>query len=202
MSRCAVERRGGKMQCEGIEEESCDFTFLSWFCQPYFSFLSTVFLMLQNCIFQFLPGIFKMQPEGNEDESCARDFTLHSTFADTSPSQSGKPSAQASPTTALGSGSGLPLSPKEHSSTHLLTWARVDRGLLALRPLAVGGSLGGGDTGHCLFAASVPVYICTTIIKEESLYTLPLRYICARVQLSLLWSTAQCLHPEYPGSWK
>ena len=87
------------------------------------------------------------------------------------------------------------LSPKQHSSTHLLTWARVDWGLLALRPLAVGGSLGGGDTGHCLFAASVPVYICTTITKEESLYTLPLRYICARVQLSLLWSTAQCLHP-------
>ena len=88
------------------------------------------------------------------------------------------------------------LSPKQHSSTHLLTWARVDRGLLALRPLAVGGSLMETlDTVYLQMAASVLVYICTTITKEESLYTLPLRYICARVQLSLLWSIAQCLHP-------
>ena len=96
-----------------------------WFHFPFLS-LSTIFFFFVNCIshapklhFSILARYtYKMQPEGNEDESCARDFTLHSTFADTSPSQSGKPSAQASPTTALGSGSGLSLSLSQAALFH------------------------------------------------------------------------------------
>ena len=51
--------------------------------------------------------------------------------------------------------------------------SRVDRGLLAVRPLAVGDSV--GHTGQqCLFAVPShwPVFICSTITKEESLNTI------------------------------
>ena len=82
---------------------------ISLFCKLHFPCSKTVFFN------SFQTYLFKMQFEGNEDESCEGDFTLHSTFAD-SPSPSGKPYLPPSAPEVVSLSSRPP-----HSSAHLLS---------------------------------------------------------------------------------
>ena len=75
----------GKMQCEGIEGR--DFTFHFWFRKPYFSFCQLYFSCSRSAFFNSFQTHLKCNLRETKMRVCERDFTLHSTFAD-SPSTS------------------------------------------------------------------------------------------------------------------
>ena len=159
--------------------------------------------MLQNCIFQFLPGIHIKCSLREMKMRVVRGISLSIPLSPIQArARAGSPRPkQAPPPPSAPEVVSPSLSPKQHSSTHLLTWARVDWGLLALRPLAVGGSLMETlDTVYllpvcqCIFAPPLPRRSHSTHCHWD-IFVHVYNFHCYEVLRSV------CT-PEYPVSWK